>query len=89
MSVFLSIITCMIFALFLRNSLKFRLNFLYSKCSVTNSTHFLITNFDGKQEIMKRLISDDKLKIQFINRHMKYEYYENDSRKCFYPVYYH
>ncbi|EAR89099.1 E1-E2 ATPase family protein (macronuclear) [Tetrahymena thermophila SB210] len=84
-----SIMTCLVFALFLRNSLRIRLKCLYNKCLVYDATHFLITNFDNSQEVVKRIQHQDKTKILFINRHMKYQYFEDDSKKAFYPVYYH
>ncbi|KAL4468761.1 hypothetical protein ABPG74_005264 [Tetrahymena malaccensis] len=89
LSVLCSILTCAIFALFLRNSLRIRLKCLYNKCLVYDATHFLITNYDNTQGIVKKLQNEDKTKIIFMNRHMKYQYFEDDTRKAFFPVYYH
>ncbi|KAL4500620.1 hypothetical protein ABPG72_003044 [Tetrahymena utriculariae] len=85
----MTLLSCLIFGILLKNSLKVRLRCIFNKCIVDKSTHFLITNQDGSQQIVSRIKTKDKNKIIFINRHMKYQYFDDCDRKSFYPVYYH
>ncbi|KAL4468757.1 hypothetical protein ABPG74_005260 [Tetrahymena malaccensis] len=89
LSTLLSIITGTIFALVLRNSLRIRLKSIYNKSDIAQATHFLITNFDGSQDIVKKINSENKNNFLFVNRHMKYRYFDDGNKKAFYPVYYH
>ncbi|KAL4468758.1 hypothetical protein ABPG74_005261 [Tetrahymena malaccensis] len=85
----MTLLSCLVFGVLLKNSLKVRLGCIFNKCTVNQATHFLITNQDRSQQIVSRIKIKDKNKILFINRHMKYQYFDDCNRKSFYPVYYH
>ncbi|EAR89096.2 E1-E2 ATPase family protein (macronuclear) [Tetrahymena thermophila SB210] len=88
-SIAITLLSCLTFGILLKNSIKVRLRCIFNKSSVNKATHFLITNQDGYQQIVNRIKTKDKNKILFINRHMKYQYFDDFNKKSFYPVYYH
>ncbi|KRW99089.1 P-type ATPase, cytoplasmic domain N [Pseudocohnilembus persalinus] len=58
--------------------------FFFSKCSVKKATHFLAKNFDNEYELQKKIKGfkdqDNKERIAFENRYMRYIFGENTEK---------